>query len=105
MKKVLWLLLAAVLALGVAACGDDLDEEGNSGSNTSESESGGDTVFIHMEIFEGNDPEKGFRPQVVRFGLPSEPWTFAIDRDGTIAARLEGAFSADELRAAVAVAR
>jgi hypothetical protein len=68
-------------------------------------EQGGDTVFIHMEIFEGNDVEKGFRPQVLRFGLPSEPWTFAIDRDGRVAARLEGAFSADELRAAVATAR
>ena len=33
MKKVLWLLLAAVLALGVAACGDDLDESNDSGSS------------------------------------------------------------------------
>jgi len=42
MKKVLWLLLAAVLALGVAACGDDLDESNDSGGSTSgESDSGG----------------------------------------------------------------
>ena len=34
MKKMLWLLLAAVLAFGLAACGDDLDEEGGSGSQT-----------------------------------------------------------------------
>ena len=43
MKKVLWLLLAAVLALGVAACGDDLDESndsGSSGSTPSETEGG-----------------------------------------------------------------
>jgi osmoprotectant transport system substrate-binding protein len=42
MKKVLWLLLAAVLALGVVACGDDLDESNDSGSTSTESDSGGD---------------------------------------------------------------
>ena len=42
MKKVLWLLLAAVLALGVVACGDDLDEDsGGSGSSSGESSDGG----------------------------------------------------------------
>jgi osmoprotectant transport system substrate-binding protein len=40
MKKVLWLLLAAVLAVGMAACGDDLDE-GNNDSGSSSSDSGG----------------------------------------------------------------
>jgi osmoprotectant transport system substrate-binding protein len=43
MKKVLWLLLAAVLALGVAACGEDLDESNDGGgSASSESEGGGE---------------------------------------------------------------
>ena len=64
----------------------------------------GPTAFIHMEIYRNNEPEAGLRPQVERFGLPSEPWAFAIDRRGRIAARLEGAFSARELRAAVAAA-
>jgi osmoprotectant transport system substrate-binding protein len=42
MKKVLWLLLAAVLALGVTACGDDLDNSNDSGSSGSSSgDSGG----------------------------------------------------------------
>jgi osmoprotectant transport system substrate-binding protein len=41
MKKVLWLLLAAVLALGVAACGDDLDESNDSGSTSTESSGDG----------------------------------------------------------------
>jgi osmoprotectant transport system substrate-binding protein len=40
MKKVLWLLLAAVLAVGMAACGDDLDESNND-SGSSSSDSGG----------------------------------------------------------------
>ena len=40
MKKVLLLLLTAILALGVAACGDDLDEGG--GSNSSEQDTAAD---------------------------------------------------------------
>jgi osmoprotectant transport system substrate-binding protein len=55
MKKVLRLLLAAVLALGVAACGDDLDEDSNSGSPASESESGGDKPAI--TVGSANFPE------------------------------------------------
>jgi hypothetical protein len=35
------------------------------------------------------------------FGLPSEPWLFAIDKHGKVAARIEGAFSATELEAAI----
>jgi hypothetical protein len=57
--------------------------------------------FIHMEIYNDNDVAKGFRPQVLKWGLPTEPWVFTIKRDGTIAARIEGAYSADELDAAI----
>jgi hypothetical protein len=62
---------------------------------------GDDVEFIHQEIYEDNDPGAGFRPQVREWGLPTEPWAFAIDRDGEVAARLEGAFSARELQRAV----
>lgn len=64
----------------------------------------GDVAFVHMEIYRDNQLEKGVRPQVTAFGLPSEPWAFAIDRRGRVAARLEGAFSVRELRAAVKAA-
>ena len=64
----------------------------------------GDTAFIHMEIYNDNRLEKGFRPQVARFKLPTEPWAFAIDRTGKVAARLEGAFTARELEGALKVA-
>jgi hypothetical protein len=64
----------------------------------------GDTAFIHMEIYNDNTVERGFRPQVAAYGLPTEPWAFAIDRRGKIAARLEGAFSEKELLAAVKAA-
>ena len=52
-----------------------------------------------MEIYNQNEVEKGFRPQVLDYKLPTEPWLFAIDRKGRVAARLEGAFSARELQA------
>jgi hypothetical protein len=64
----------------------------------------GDAEFIHMEIYNDNEPSKGFRSQVLKWRLPTEPWAFTIDRDGKVAARLEGAFSARELEAALAKA-
>jgi hypothetical protein len=61
----------------------------------------GDADFIHMEIYRDNEVNKGFRPQVAAYRLKTEPWVFAIDRRGRIAARIEGAFSARELGRAV----
>jgi len=58
---------------------------------------GDEAAFIHMEIYNDNDPSKGVRPQVRAFRLPSEPWLFAIDRQGTIQAKIEGAFGVDRL--------
>ena len=64
-------------------------------------ERGDEAEFIHMEIYRDNKIEKGFRPQVAAWRLPTEPWLFAIDRTGKVAARLEGAYSAGELGAAL----
>lgn len=64
-------------------------------------ESGDEVEFIHMEIYRDNDISKGFRPQVRAWRLPTEPWVFTIDRDGRVAARLEGAFSPGELDDAI----
>lgn len=58
---------------------------------------GDEAAFIHMEIFNDNDPGKGVRPQVRAFHLPSEPWLFAIDRNGRVASEIEGAFGVPEL--------
>jgi hypothetical protein len=57
--------------------------------------------FIHMEVYNENEVRKGYRPQLTAFRLPTEPWTFTFDANGRVAARLEGAFSAEELEAAV----
>ena len=58
-------------------------------------------AFIHMEIWNRNSREGGQRPQVRAYGLPSEPWLFAIDRRGRVADRIEGAFSAEEAEEAL----
>jgi hypothetical protein len=65
------------------------------------SEIGDKAAFIQQEIYKDNQPNKGLRPQLLKWRLESEPWTFVIDRSGTITARFEGAVSVPELRAAV----
>jgi hypothetical protein len=57
--------------------------------------------FIHVEIYADNDPAKGENRWVRQWGLPTEPWTFLVGRDGRIKDRFEGAYSADELERAV----
>jgi hypothetical protein len=61
--------------------------------------------FIHVEIYEDNDPANGVNQWVSQWRLPTEPFTFVVDRKGVIRARLEGAFSAGELERAVAKVR
>jgi hypothetical protein len=57
--------------------------------------------FIHVEIYEGNDPTKGENEWVEEWGLPSEPWVFLVGRDGRVRARFEGTVSVRELDDAV----
>jgi hypothetical protein len=72
----------------------------------------GSVVFIHNEIYMDNQIKPGclegtrplaqcYRPQFLAYHLQSEPWVFAIDRHGRVAARIEGAYSKSELEAAV----
>ena len=64
-------------------------------------ELGDKAKFVHMEIYKDNEVNNGFRPQIAEWSLPTEPWVFTVDRNGVVAARIEGAFSARELTAAV----
>jgi len=57
--------------------------------------------FIAQEIYIDNEIEKGFRPQVGAWQLPTEPWTFVIDRTGKVVQRFEGAVSVREVSEAV----
>jgi hypothetical protein len=64
-------------------------------------EYGDKAAFIHMEIYNDNDPSKGVRPQVRAFNLPSEPWLFTINRRGEVSSVIEGAFGLELLTSAV----
>jgi hypothetical protein len=95
-KKPVVLLFATPALCQSRVCGPVVDI-----AEQVKAEHGEGAEFIHMEIYNDNEVEKGFRPQVTRWRLPTEPWLFAVDRRGRIAARLEGAFSARELEEAV----
>jgi hypothetical protein len=64
-------------------------------------EYGDKAAFIHMEIYNENDPANGVRPQVRAFHLPSEPYLFAIDRRGVVRDTVEGAFGLKLMHEAV----
>ena len=57
--------------------------------------------FIHVEIYEGNDPAAGTNRWVQEWNLPSEPFTFVVGADGVVKERFEGTVSVRELAAAV----
>jgi hypothetical protein len=65
------------------------------------SEVGDDAAFVHMEVYNENNPNEGIRPQLQEYGLQTEPWLFVIDSDGKVSTRIEGAFSPDELTEAI----
>ena len=93
-------LLFATPALCVSrVCGPVVDV-----AEQVKSELGDDAAFVHMEVFENNNPNDGIRPQLKQYGLQTEPWLFVIDGDGNVSTRIEGAFSVEELHQAVAKA-
>ena len=65
------------------------------------SEYGDQVSFIHQEIYNDNQIEKGLRPQVRAYNLPTEPWVFVIDENGRITESIEGAASPEALQKAV----
>jgi len=64
-----------------------------------------DVRFIHVEVYADNDPAKGVNRWVKEWRLPTEPFTYVVDRTGVIRTKLEGAYSVAELERAVAAVR
>jgi hypothetical protein len=62
---------------------------------------GEDVRFIHVEVYEDNDPAKGYNRWMGEWGLVTEPWTFVVGANGKIASRFEGLVSVHELEDAV----
>jgi len=57
--------------------------------------------FIHVEVYEENDPAKGFNEWMREWSLETEPWTFVVDGDGRIVESYEGPVSVSELEEAL----
>ena len=95
-RKPVVLLFATPQFCQSRVCGPVVDEE-----EQVKQEFDDRVAFIHVEIYNDNEPNKGVRPQVRAFHLPSEPWLFVIDRHGVIRTRIEGAWSIPELERAV----
>jgi hypothetical protein len=57
--------------------------------------------FIHVEVYEDNDPAKDVNRWMKEWKLPSEPWVFVVGADGRVRDRFEGPVSARELEASV----
>jgi hypothetical protein len=57
--------------------------------------------FIHVEVYDKNDPSRGYNRWMRQWGLASEPWVFLVGRDGRIKAKFEGSLSVPELASAV----
>jgi hypothetical protein len=67
----------------------------------------GEANFIHVEVFQdphliqGGRPDTGLAPAVKEWGLPSEPWTFVIDKEGRVHAKFEQFTPSEEIEAAL----
>jgi hypothetical protein len=95
-KKPIMLLFATPQLCQSRVCGPVVDV-----AEQVKAEHPSDAAWIHMEIYNDNQIDRGFRPQVSAYHLPTEPWLFAIDKRGRVVARIEGAYSARELQAAL----
>jgi hypothetical protein len=62
---------------------------------------GSSARFVHVEVYEGNDPANGYNRWMQEWHLTTEPWTFVVGSDGRIENRFEGSVSVRELEAAV----
>ena len=63
--------------------------------------------FVHVEVyvdFQGaaSAEELQVAPAVTEWGLPSEPWVYFVDGEGTVTARFEGTISPEELEEGLA---
>jgi hypothetical protein len=60
-----------------------------------------DIRFIHVEVYEGNNPALGPNRWFREWRLTEEPWTFLVGRDGRVKQSFAGSVSVAELTAAV----
>lgn len=100
-KKVV-LVIATPAYCVSAVCGPVVDVVQGVRDDLAAEADAADTVWIHAEVFKdaGNTPTAIVGPE--GFNLPSEPWTFLVNSDGTLHDRFDGPVAASLLRASVA---
>jgi hypothetical protein len=81
-------------------CGPSVDE-----LLTVESDLKGKANFVHAEVYL-NDQSQTLQQQIpsptfAEWKVQTEPWLFVIDRNGVIASRFEGGFTAGQVRTAL----
>lgn len=64
--------------------------------------------FVHVEVFDlgasgdaASIEDLVVHPAVLEWGLPSEPWVFVVDSDGTVMGRFEGVVAPEEIEALI----
>ena len=63
--------------------------------------------FIHVDFYDNPEEIQGdlnlarLSPTVIEWGLPSNEWSFVLDREGVISARFEAFATLDELKQAI----
>jgi hypothetical protein len=106
-KKPVMLLFATPALCQSRVCGPVVDV-----AEEVKAETGDEADWVQMEVYrdntikpgclEGTRPEEEcLRPQFMAYHLSTEPWLFAIDKNGRVAARIEGAYSKGELEDAL----
>src|SRR3954464_7930407 len=95
-KKPVALLFATPQLCQSRVCGPVTDIE-----LQMKSKYGDKMTFIHQEVYVDNDVNKGLRPSLKAFHLPSEPWLFIVNKQGKITARLEGSIGVQQFENAV----
>jgi hypothetical protein len=65
---------------------------------------GSKLAFIHQEVYADNNVSKGLRPQLTAFHLQTEPWLFTFNKQGRVAARVEGPLGVNEFKRAIRAA-
>jgi hypothetical protein len=100
-KKPVALLFATPALCQSRVCGPVVDVMEQVRAETK----GDDVAFIANEIYNENRVDRGLRPEPAAYRIPTEPWLFVLDGQGRVADRIEGAFSAEELKAAIRKAK
>ena len=72
MKRLVWVLLAACLALGIAACGDDLNNDSGSSDNGGSQSSGGSGEKPSITVGSANFPENAVLAEIYAGALKAK---------------------------------